>query len=594
MRVYAAPWRCFMQEPSDTPAKEEPYGPQRALITSALPYVNNVPHLGNLIPILSADAYTRYLRQRGTECIYICATDEHGTRTEQEAQAAGLDEDTYCRQRHDQIASLFAWFHVDFDHFGRTSCETNHTLTKQLFLQAAAKGAITHQQSQQLYCGSCAHFLPDGSVRGTCPHCDATDIPGDQCDRCSRLIDPFELVTPRCVHCGDTPQQRETHHLYLRLDRLAPRLQEWLKEKNHWQGIVRSIPQSWLAEGLRPRAITRDLRWGIKVPEAALQRIDGFEDLDGFDQKVFYVWFDAPIGYIAATAEWAKREGEPLSRWWKSDDVKLIHFLGKDNVPFHTLMWPATLLAADEGWHLPDEIPANAYLTYEGSTFSKSRKVGVFTDQVQTLGIPADVFRYVLLSQRPEKRDADFSWTQLQRIVNTELVGNIGNFANRLVSFVAKHFGEVPTPGPLHPVEEQALIAAEVQCQRIDEAFASFSYRKAIKELQALSAIGNKTIQERAPWQSHKEDRAQCQTTLFVCSQLLVKLANAAWPVIPKTSETIFGWLGLKPHEPLQAGRPVQAPKGYLFSPISDQQVVSLQRQFCGTVNTKGNPAKSR
>ena len=542
----------------------------RILVTCALPYVNNVPHLGNLVPIVSADTYARYLKLKGIPSIYICATDEHGTRTEIEAAKAGLDEATYCRGLHDRMAKIFSWFNIDFTHFGRTSCTENHEITQDIFRAADENGLIEGEEIRQLFCESCEQFLPDTFVEGTCPFCNTPGAKGDQCDACGHLLDPLELVGPRCKTCGSPPIVKETRHLFLRLDVLSDRIRSWIKSNEHWEGIIRNMPLGWLAEGMRPRAITRDLKWGIPVPKP------------GYENKVFYVWFDAPIGYIAATAEWAKdNDGESLEAWWKGGRSRLVHFLGKDNVPFHTIMWPGTLLAADRGWNLPDYIAANEYLNYEGGAFSKSRNRGVFSNDFVEMGFSADTIRFYLIANRPEKRDTDFSFQALQTTNNASLVGNFGNLANRLLAFIAKRFGEIPEPGTLSESDVQVLRESETKVKEIDVAFRRFELRAATRLILELSDIGNVYLQASEPWKTFKTDPAACRSTLFVGTQLLHTLARWTWPIMPERCEALLEMLGCSFDEPPRPGTAIEKP-GFLFRPIEDETVGALTAKYQG------------
>lgn len=541
----------------------------RILVTCALPYVNNVPHLGNLVPIVSADTYTRYLKLKGISSIYICATDEHGTRTEIEAARAGVDEETYCRDLHGQMRSIFDWFNVDFDHFGRTSHRFNHELTQSLFLKAEKNGFVEEREIEQLFCRPCDRYLPDTFVEGRCPFCNTPGAKGDQCDACGKLLEPLELIGARCKSCGGPPEVRRTSHLFLKLDTLAEPVKKWILNQKHWDGIIRNMPLGWINEGMKPRAITRDLKWGVKVPRK------------GFEDKVFYVWFDAPIGYIASTAEWAERKGEALDDWWKGGRARLIHFLGKDNVPFHTIMWPATLIAADDGFNLPSYIAANEYLNYAGGAFSKSRDRGVFSTDVVEMGFPADAFRFFLMAKRPEKRDTDFSFEAFGNVVNADLVGNFGNLANRLLSFMAKRFGQIPAPGELAERDKQALATVDEKVASIDKSYAHFELRAAARHILELSDVGNGYLQSSAPWKSFKQDISACKTTLFVASKILHQLARWTWPIMPKTCETLLALMGTTLDGEITPGRDIGKPQ-FLFRPIEDETIAELSGRFDG------------
>ncbi len=549
----------------------------RILVTCALPYVNNVPHLGNMVPVVSADVYSRYLKMRGIKSIYICATDEHGTRTELEAAKVGLDEDTYCKQLHDRMLEIFSWFNVDFTHFGRTSCPDNHRLTQELFLKAYENDCILKEEIVQLYDPEKEMFLPDTYVRGTCPHCGYTDAKGDQCDSCGKLLTPSELIEPRSVLSSAVPEKRTTRHLFIKLDKLAPRIKAWIESQGHWDGITRSIPLGWIAEGLHPRGVTRDLNWGVKVP------------LEGYEDKVFYVWFDAPIGYAAATAEWARESGESFEDWWKGGRSRVIHFLGKDNVPFHTLMWPGTLLAADDNWNLPWHVASNMYLNYEGGKFSKSDKRGVFSNDVVDMGFPADAWRFYIAFNRPERRDVEFTFEGLGEVINTHLVGNVGNLVNRIFSFTHKRFKQVPEPGPLSEMDQETLARAEAKAVEVEDAYATFEVRRAAQLLLELGDIGNRYFQQAEPWRTFKEDEQTCRTSLFVGATIVHRLLNLLWPIMPERTATALGWLGLEPGQALEAGQATRKPK-FLFKPVDKEVLEGLAKRFEGVGKPKLGP----
>lgn len=557
----------------------------RILVTCALPYVNNVPHLGNMVPLISADMYARFLKQRGLQAIYMCATDEHGTRTEMEAAKAGLDEDTYCKQIHARMEEVFGWFHVDFDYFGRTSAPENHELTQELFLKAHANGYVEEQEIEQLYSVQEQMFLPDTYVLGSCPYCGYDKAQGDQCDNCGRLLDPLELVNPRSKMMPEaTIERRTTRHLYLCLDKLAPKLKDWIESNEHWTGIIRNMPLGWIEEGLKPRGITRDLDWGVRVP------------LEGYRDKVFYVWFDAPIGYIAATSAWAKQTGASLEDWWKGGKARLIHFLGKDNVPFHTLMWPGTLLAADDGWNLPTFIASNEYLTYEGDAFSKSRGVGVFSEDAMSLGIPADAWRFYIMANRPERRDFDFDFASFQALMASDLVGNLGNLVNRVLSFTAKRIGQVPAAGDLNELDRETMAAFEERRQEVERSFQLFELRQACRHILALGDIANRYVQASEPWHTIKADRARCETSLHLACEMVRQVAQLAWPVMPERMGLVLDTLGLSPTSgALKVGHALTAPP-LLFEPIEDARVEELTRRYgaeqdSGELTFEKNPA---
>ncbi|MBO4409475.1 MAG: methionine--tRNA ligase, partial [Spirochaetales bacterium] len=361
---------------------------KKRLITCALPYVNNIPHLGNLTQVLSADVFARFCRLRGYETMYICGTDEYGTATETRAAKEGVSPRELCDRFHAIHRDIYKWFDIQFDYFGRTSTQKQTEIVQDIFRRCDENGFITEKETEQLYCPKCDRFLADRFVEGTCPHCGSPDARGDQCDSCQTLLDPTELINPRCMVCGTTPVIRKTKHLYLDLPRILPQLEKWIdetSEKGFWAKNAIQVTKSWLRDGLKERCITRDLKWGIPVPKP------------GYENKVFYVWFDAPIGYVSITAnltdEWRK--------WWfDPENTDLFQFIGKDNIPFHTVVFPATQLATGQNWTMLHHMSSTEYLNYEGGKFSKSKGIGVFGNDVQETGIPADVWRFYMYYNR--------------------------------------------------------------------------------------------------------------------------------------------------------------------------------------------------
>ena len=548
--------------------------PTRTTVTCALPYVNNIPHLGNVVPIVSADVYARFLRQMGRPTIYICATDEHGTRTEIEAKAADLTPKAWCHRMHAEIETHLRWFNVRFDYFGRTSCPANHQLTQELFRRLDQNGYTFEETVEQLFCGRCAHYLPDTYVSGTCPICNTPHASGDQCDACGHFLDPLALIEPTCKVCGETPTSRTSRHLFLDLPKLAPELKAWIERQTHWRGIARTIPLAWIKEGLKPRCITRDLDWGVRVPK------------EGFEEKVFYVWFDAPIGYIAATADWATASGDDWRRWWKDPDAHVVHFLGKDNVPYHTLLWPGTLLGADDGWNLPHAIAANEYLNYEGGQFSKSRRRGIFSSDVQALPFTPDVWRFALMANRPEKKDVDFSWEGLQHNINADLVGNLGNFAHRTLTFLKKNFGSIPPESTLS--NDQAAIArARELVGKICTLYESFRIREATTALLELGDHGNLYFHQGEPWVLAKQDMERCGAVMHTAARILAQLSWAMAPLLPAAAEAIRTQMGLITEgdawevDPAIAGLTIAKPKP-IFAKADPDEIANLAVRFRG------------
>ncbi|RXN29505.1 methionine--tRNA cytoplasmic isoform X1 [Labeo rohita] len=409
-------------------------GKRNVLLTSALPYVNNVPHLGNIIGcVLSADVFARYGRLRGWNLLFVCGTDEYGTATENKAREEGLTPQEICDKYHAIHAAIYQWFQIDFDFFGRTTTERQTEIAQDIFWRLHERDFLLEDTVEQLRCESCQRFLADRFVEGECPHCRYPEARGDQCDKCGRLINAVELRNPQCKVCKQTPVIRSSKHLFLNLPKLEDELEQWLNKSTSagdWTGNAKHITRSWLRDGLKPRCITRDLQWGTPVPH------------EDFKEKVFYVWFDAPIGYLSITANYT----DQWEKWWKNpQQVELYNFMAKDNVPFHSVVFPCSLLGAQDNYTLVNHLIATEYLNYEDTKFSKSRGVGVFGDMAKDTGIPSDVWRFYLLYLRPEGQDSAFSWSDMALKNNSELLNNLGNFINRAGMFVSKFFdGHVP------------------------------------------------------------------------------------------------------------------------------------------------------
>ena len=482
----------------------------RILITSALPYINGVKHLGNLVGSqLPADVYARYMRARGHEVLLICATDEHGTPAELAAARAGEPVADYCARLWKVQKDLADGFRLSFDHFGRSSSPQNHALTQHFAGRLADAGLIAEVMEKQVYSPADGRFLPDRYIEGTCPNCGYPRARGDQCENCTKQLDPTDLIEPRSAISGSTDLEvRETKHLYLRQSLLRDRLRDWIDSKTDWPVLSTSIAQKWLddGEGLQDRGITRDLDWGIPVRR-------GTEPWPGMEGKVFYVWFDAPIEYIGATAEWADATGLGAAgweRWWREDkgaaDVRYVQFMGKDNVPFHTLSFPATILGSGEPWKLVDYIKSFNYLNYEGGKFSTSEGRGVFMDQALEI-LPADYWRWWLMANVPEGSDSNFTWESFQAGVNKDLADVLGNFVSRVTKFAAARFGDAVPAGGAYGPDEAAVTADLARRVAAYEAhMEAIELRKAAQELRAIWVAGNEYLQAAAPWTAIRTD----------------------------------------------------------------------------------------
>ncbi len=503
---------------------------ERYLITSALPYVNNRPHLGHLVGcILPADVYARFLRLKGKEAIYICGTDEHGTASEIAARDAGMSVQEWCDKLHEEHRKDYEWFNIEFTKFGRTSSKTNHEMTQHLFLRLYENGYITEGETEQLYCEHCQMFLPDRYVIGKCPYCGAETHAG-QCESCGRLIEPTELLEPRCAFCGSTPVVRKTKHLYLDLPKFKEKLSSWIESNKHWKPNVRNWALSLIPD-LRPRPITRDLKWGVNVP------IPGYED------KVFYVWFDAPIGYISITKEWADEVGDSWERWWKDKDTKLIHFIGKDNIPFHTIIFPATLMGADEGFVLPYDVPAMEFLNYEGKKFSKSKGVGVFLKDVRDMPYPPDYWRLALMWVAPETGDTDFTWEVFAKAVN-ELADTYGNLVNRVLVLTRKYFNQVvPEPGEFNEDDKKFVEFLKSSPDQVGNELEISRFREALKRAMDVAREANAYLNAQEPWK--KENEARRATVIYLSLNAVKTASILLNPFIPEITSKSLSLLGL-------------------------------------------------
>jgi methionyl-tRNA synthetase len=509
----------------------------RYLITSALPYINGVKHLGNLAgSLLPADIHARFRRQTGADTLFICATDEHGTPAELAAAEAGVDVAAYCARQHEVQADIYRRLNLSFDHFGRSSSARNHALTQHFFARLEQNGFIEQRTLHQLFSVADGRSLPDRYVIGTCPHCGSERARGDQCEDCTRPLDPQDLLSPRSAISGATELElRPTRHLFLRQSALEGELREWLSSRSGWPPLVRSIARKWLDEGIRDRCITRDLSWGVPVPKP------------GFEKKVFYVWFDAPIAYIAASQDWA--DVDPARRdwqswWFEASDVRYLQFLGKDNVPFHAVSFPCTLLGSREPWKTVDVIKGVNWLTYEGGKFSTSAGRGIFLDQALNL-MPADRWRWWLTAHAPESADTDFSFARFAADVDHDLADTFGNFVQRVLSFIVSRCdgivpdGGAPGPEEARLTEEIARLTTELRAQH--EALA---LRKTADAARAIWKAANLYLVSRAPWTLIKSDPAEAALVLRTAVNLIGIGARAAWPIIPDAADKALAAIG--------------------------------------------------
>ncbi len=569
----------------------------RILITSAIPYINGIKHLGNLVGSqLPADAYARFMRARGNEVMFICATDEHGTPAELAAAKSGQPVDEFCAAMWQVQKDLGDGFRLSFDHFGRSSSARNHKLTQYFAGKLNDAGLIEEVTEKQVYSHADGRFLPDRYIEGTCPNCGYENARGDQCENCTKQLDPTDLINPRSAVTGSTDLEvRETRHLYLRQSQMRQKLEAWIDSKKDWPILTTSIAKKWLndGDGLRDRGITRDLDWGVPVK-------DGEQDWPGMEGKVFYVWFDAPIEYIAATAEWADANNKPdadWQRWWRTDmgadDVRYVQFMGKDNVPFHTLSFPATIMGSGEPWKLVDYIKSFNFLNYDGGQFSTSQGRGVFMDQALEI-LPSDYWRWWLLSHVPENSDSEFTWENFQASVNKDLADVLGNFVSRVTKFCRSKFGEVVPDGGVYGAAE-AEVTAEIasRLKAYETHMEAIELRKATTELRAIWVAGNEYLQKAAPWAMFKTDPDTAAATVRFALNLIRLYAVLSQPFIPDASKSMLDAMHVDSADwpddltaalaALPAGHTFEVPE-VLFAKITDEARAEMEARFAGQV----------
>lgn len=507
----------------------------KKLITSALPYVNNLPHLGTIIGcVLSADVYARFCRSRGYETLYVCGTDEYGTATETKAREEGLSPQEICDKYYVLHKEIYDYFNISFDIFGRTSTDKQTEIAQNIFKDLEAAGLITEEATNRVFCETDDIFLADRYVEGTCPHCGDEGARGDQCDNCGKLLEPENLKNPHCKICGATPVMKETSHLYLKLDFLQDRLKAWFEsasKKGNWTNNAIQTTLSWFEKGLQPRPITRDLSWGIPVPRP------------GYEKKVFYVWFDAPIGYISITAN----ERDDWKDWWQNpENITLYQFMAKDNIPFHTVIFPASLIGTGKNWTLLHHINAVEYLNYEGKKFSKSKNIGVFGDDVKNTGIDIDLWRFYLLANRPDRNDSQFVWDDFIEKVNSEFIDNIGNMVNRTLVYLKKNFNGEIRDLDLPDTHRAFVEECSEELKQVTDALESVKLRDALRLILAIGNRGNKFFQDMQPWEKIKTDKEHAHATVSLLTYLVKNVAITLSPFMPETSERILGILNQK------------------------------------------------
>ena len=514
--------------------------PKRYLITSALPYANGPLHIGHLAgAYMNADVYARYQRAKGNDVVFVCGSDEHGAAITIRAKKDGVSPQEVVDKYHHIIKNAFEDFGISFDIYHRTSAELHHQTAQDFFTVLNEKGKFQLKESEQFYDPEANQFLADRYITGTCPKCDNPNAYGDQCEKCGTSLSPTELINPKSTLSDAELELRKTTHWYLPLNEDEEWLREWIltDHANDWKKNVLGQCKSWLEAGLQPRAMTRDLDWGVKVP---------VKDADG---KVLYVWLDAPIGYISATKQWAENTGNEWEPYWKSDDTKLIHFVGKDNIVFHSIIFPS-ILKAHGDFILPDNVPANEFMNLEGDKISTSRNWAIWLHEyLEDFPNKQDELRYVLLANMPETKDSEFTWADYQARINNELVGNLGNFVNRVMVLTSKYYN-----GELQPLTESALTNADQQCiaqlkafnGKIDAYIEQYKYREALATLMDLSRLGNQYLAEREPWKLQKTEPEQAANVLHIALQIAANLCVAMQPFLPHKAEQLKQMLNLE------------------------------------------------
>lgn len=543
--------------------------PKRYTVTAALPYTNGPIHIGHLAGVyVPSDIYARYLRLQGKDVAFICGSDEHGVAISMKARKEGVTPLEITDKFHTIVKKSFEDFGITFDNYSRTSAKIHHETASQFFKKLHSEGKFIEEVTEQLYDPEADQFLADRFVTGTCPKCGHEEAYGDQCEKCGTSLNATDLINPKSTISGATPVLKATKHWFLPLENYEAFLKEWILvgHKKDWKPNVYGQVKSWIDDGLRPRAVTRDLDWGIPVP------------VDGAEGKVLYVWFDAPIGYISSTKEWASREGKDWEPYWKSDDTKLVHFIGKDNIVFHCIIFPA-MLKAEGSYILPDNVPANEFLNLEGNKLSTSKNWAVWLHEyLEDFPGQQDVLRYTLTATAPETKDNDFTWKDFQARNNNELVAIFGNFINRVAVLTHKYYdGHIPQPSDLKEIDTRTLNEMKAYPDVIGSSIERYRFREAQGELMNLARLGNKYLADEEPWKTIKTDEERTKTVMYVALQIATALAVLSEPFLPFTSKKLKAILNYDAEnwgalESLETGHQI-GEAGLLFSKIEDEQI---------------------
>ncbi len=543
---------------------------KRILVTSALPYANGPLHLGHLAgAYLTPDFYVRYKRLLGDDVVFICGSDEHGVPITIAAEKEGVSPQDIVDRYHEMNKKVFKDFGISFDYYGRTSSKTHHETSQEFFKNLHEKGYFKKKTEKQLYDPKADMFLPDRYVKGTCPNCGYTEAYGDQCENCGTSLSPTELIDPKSALSGEKPELKETEHWYMPLGETQEKLEKWLDTRKNWKPNVMGQVRSWLNDGLADRAATRDLSWGVPVP------------LENAKGKVLYVWFDAPIGYISATKEWAEEKGnaEAWKNYWQDEETELYHFIGKDNIVFHCIMFP-TILMEHGDYVMPENVPANEFLNLEGKKLSTSRGWAVWLHEYLEDFTP-DLLRYALGTTLPESKDSDFSWKDFQSRVNNELAAVLGNFVFRALSFTEKFAdGKVPELNNPQKIDQDALQSIQDQKEKVTKALESFRFKEAISEAMNLARHGNKYFTETEPWKTRKDNPEACDNTLNVSLQICAALSVLMEPILPDSMKKLRSQIGMSDDfnwddisdSMLKSGTEIN-PGDVLFTKVEDEEI---------------------
>lgn len=573
---------------------------KKFMVTSALPYANGPIHLGHVAgAYLPADIFVRFNRLIGNDILYMCGTDEHGVPITLKAEKEGVTPRTIVKRYHEDIKNAFDRMNIVFDNFSGTSNVHNRyhaMLARDFFINLLNKDYIVSRLSDQHFCKTCDRFLPDRFIQGICPNCGYEEARGDECPECNYQFDPIELKETICKICSGKPELETTKHWYLRLDAMQKDLEKWIDGKTYWKENVINFVKGWFKQGLKERAITRDLYWGVPLP---IQETGG---------KVLYVWFDAPIGYVSSTMEWAEKQGDKdkWKEYWLNSECQVVHFIGKDNIPFHAIIWPGMLMGQKDSYQLPWHVPANEYLNFGMSTEDEALKGSTSRGNVVWVhdaldAFPADMYRFYLASNAPEKTDTLFTWKDFQKKCNGELLGVIGNLANRVLKFVDKHFDSaIPEAGKLQDVDNTLLENIKNVVQKVKENFEKFEVRAAVGEVIKLSRAGNQYFDEKAPWKSVKENKEDCATCMYVTATLVNALSVMLSPVVPESMTKLRRQLGFSDDiltwedatKDLSVGQKIHKPEG-IFQKIEDAAIKPLEEKLAEAINVAPKEEKS-